>query len=62
MLIAAKLIGEIAGIHRFTSDAQLARLAGCATLSRRFVRMKARLLITEAEHEVESNSRFYMSY
>ena len=30
MLLAAKFIGEIAGIDRFTSDAQLARLAGCA--------------------------------
>ena len=32
MLIAAKLIGEIAGIDRFTTDAQLARLAGCAPI------------------------------
>ena len=31
-LIAAKLIGEIAGIDRFTSDAQLARLSGCAPI------------------------------
>ena len=30
VLIAAKLIGEIAGIDRFTSDAQLARISGCA--------------------------------
>ena len=30
VLLAAKFIGEIAGIDRFTSDAQLARLAGCA--------------------------------
>jgi transposase len=29
-LIAAKLIGEIAGIHRFPTDAKLARQAGCA--------------------------------
>ena len=29
VLIAAKLIGEIAGIDRFTSDAQLARISGC---------------------------------
>jgi transposase len=29
VLTAAKLIGEIAGIDRLTSDAQLARLAGC---------------------------------
>ena len=28
MLTAAKLIGEIAGVQRFTSDAKLARLAG----------------------------------
>jgi transposase len=28
----AKFIGEIAGIDRFTSDAQLARLAGCAPI------------------------------
>ena len=32
MLIAAKLIGEIAGIDRFTSDAQLARISGCAPI------------------------------
>jgi transposase len=32
VLIAAKLIGEIANPHRFTSDAQLARLAGCAPI------------------------------
>jgi len=32
VLLAAKFIGEIAGIQRFTSDAQLARLAGCAPI------------------------------
>ena len=32
VLLAAKFIGEIAGIDRFTSDAQLARLAGCAPI------------------------------
>jgi transposase len=32
VLIAAKLIGEIGGIHRFQSDAQLARMAGCAPM------------------------------
>jgi transposase len=32
VLIAAKLIGEIAGIGRFSSDAQLARLSGCAPI------------------------------
>jgi transposase len=32
VLIAAKLIGEIAGIDRFSSDAQLARIAGCAPI------------------------------
>jgi transposase len=32
VLTAAKLIGEIAGIERFTNDAQLARLAGCAPI------------------------------
>ena len=31
-ITAAKLIGEIAGIDRFSSDAQLARLAGCAPI------------------------------
>jgi transposase len=30
VLTAAKLIGEIAGIDRFATDAQLARMAGCA--------------------------------
>jgi transposase len=32
VLIAAKLIGEIAGIGRFLNDAQLARMAGCAPI------------------------------
>jgi transposase len=32
VLTAAKLIGEIAGIDRFTTDAQLARLAACAPI------------------------------
>jgi transposase len=32
VLIAAKLIGEIAGIGRFTTDAQLARLGACAPI------------------------------
>ena len=32
VLLAAKFIGEIAGIDRFASDAQLARLAGCAPI------------------------------
>jgi transposase len=32
VLIAAKLIGEIAGIDRFTGDAQLARISGCAPI------------------------------
>jgi transposase len=32
VLLAARFIGEIAGIDRFTSDAQLARLAGCAPI------------------------------
>ena len=32
VITAAKLIGEIAGIHRFNSDAQLARVAGCAPI------------------------------
>jgi transposase len=32
VLLAAKFIGEIAGVNRFSSDAQLARLAGCAPI------------------------------
>jgi transposase len=32
VLLPAKFIGEIAGINRFTSDTQLARLAGCAPI------------------------------
>jgi len=32
VLIAAKLIGEIAGIDRFASDSKLARLAACAPI------------------------------
>ncbi len=31
-MIAGKLIGEIAGIDRFKSDAKLARLAACAPI------------------------------
>jgi transposase len=33
VLTAAKLIGEIAGIHRFATDAQLARIAGTAPIA-----------------------------
>jgi len=32
VVLAAKLIGEIAGIHRFATDAKLARTAGCAPI------------------------------
>ena len=32
VLLAAKFIGEIAGVDRFSSDAQLARMAGCAPI------------------------------
>ena len=32
VLLAAKFIGEIAGIDRFATDAQLARMAGCAPI------------------------------
>jgi transposase len=32
ILIAAKLIGEIGGIQRFQTDAQVARMAGCAPI------------------------------
>lgn len=32
VLLAAKLIGEIAGIDRFATDAKLARMAGCAPI------------------------------
>ena len=32
VITAAKLIGEIAGIDRFTTNAQLARIAGCAPI------------------------------
>jgi transposase len=32
VLLAAKLIGEVAGIDRFTTDAKLARMAGCAPI------------------------------
>jgi transposase len=32
VILAAKLIGEIAGIHRFATDAQLARIGGCAPI------------------------------
>jgi transposase len=32
VIISAQLIGEIAGIDRFPSDAKLARMAGCAPI------------------------------
>jgi transposase len=32
VLLAAKFIGEIAGINRFSTDAQLARMSGCAPI------------------------------
>jgi transposase len=32
VVLAAKLIGEIAGIDRFSTDAKLARIAGCAPI------------------------------
>ena len=32
MLVAGKLIGEIAGIHRFATDSKLARIAGSAPI------------------------------
>ncbi len=38
VLLAAKFIGEIAGIDRFQSDAQPARLPGCAPVHRRLRR------------------------
>ena len=32
VILAAKLVGEIAGVDRFASDAKLARLAACAPI------------------------------
>jgi transposase len=32
VVLAAKLIGEIAGVHRFKTDSKLARMSGCAPI------------------------------
>ncbi|MEO8969071.1 MAG: IS110 family transposase, partial [Solirubrobacteraceae bacterium] len=32
VLLAAKFIGEIAGVNRFSTDSQLARMSGCAPI------------------------------
>ena len=58
MLLAAKFIGEIAGIDRFTSDAQLARLAGCAPIPASCGRSDRHRLDPGGNRRL--NSAFYM--
>ncbi len=58
VLLAAKFIGEIAGIDRFTSDAQLARLAGCAPIPASSGRTDRHRLDPGGNRRL--NSAFYM--
>jgi transposase len=58
VLLAAKFIGEIAGIDRFTSDAQLARLAGCAPIPVSSGRTDRHRLDPGGNRQL--NSAFYM--
>ena len=58
VLLAAKFIGEIAGIDRFTSDAQLARLAGCAPIPASSGRSDRHRLDPGGNRRL--NSAFYM--
>jgi transposase len=58
VLLAAKFIGEIAGIDRFTSDAQLARLAGCAPIPVSSGRSDRHRLDPGGNRQL--NSAFYM--
>jgi len=58
VLLAARFIGEIAGIDRFTSDAQLARLAGCAPIPVSSGRSDRHRLDPGGNRQL--NSAFYM--
>src|ERR1700727_2048 len=58
VLLAAKLLGEIAGIDRFSSDAQLARLAGCAPIPASSGRSDRHRLDPGGNRRL--NSAFYM--
>ena len=58
VLLAAKFIGEIAGIDRFTSDAQLARMAGCAPIPVSSGRLDRHRLDPGGNRRL--NSAFYM--
>jgi transposase len=58
VLLAAKFIGEIAGIDRFSSDAQLARLAGCAPIPASSGRTDRHRLDPRGNRRL--NSAFYM--
>ena len=58
VLLAAKFIGEIAGIDRFTSDAQLARLAACAPIPASSGRSDRHRLDPGGNRRL--NSAFYM--
>ena len=58
VLLAAKFIGEIAGIDRFTTDAQLARLAGCAPIPASSGRSDRHRLDPGGNRRL--NSAFYM--
>jgi len=57
-LLAAKFIAEIAGIDRFSSDAQLARLAGCAPIPVSSGRTDRHRLDPGGDRQL--NSAFYM--
>ena len=58
VLLAARFIGEIAGIDRFSSDAQLARLAGCAPIPVSSGRSDRHRLDPGGNRQL--NSAFYM--
>jgi transposase len=58
VLLAAKFIGEIAGIDRFTTDAQLARMAGCAPIPVSSGRSDRHRLDPSGNRRL--NSAFYM--
>lgn len=58
VLLAAKFIGEIAGINRFTTDAQLARMAGCAPIPVSSGRSDRHRLDPGGNRQL--NSAFYM--
>ena len=58
VLLAAKFIGEIAGIDRFATDAQLARMSGCAPIPVSSGRSDRHRLDPDGNRRL--NSAFYM--